>query len=112
MYKRQIDNAENPDADLSLVYPEEGAVWLPAGVAIVKNAPNMENAKLFVDYLLSEECQTALAETTIRGTITSIPQTNEAMKPFDEINVVYEDQQAVAEQQTSMLERWTDLLTG
>ncbi|MFR8665274.1 MAG: extracellular solute-binding protein [Ruthenibacterium sp.] len=107
-----IDNAENPDADLSLVYPEEGAVWLPAGVAIVKNAPNMENAKLFVDYLLSEECQTALAETTIRGTITSIPQTNEAMKPFDEINVVYEDQQAVAEQQTSMLERWTDLLTG
>ena len=107
-----IDNAENPDADLSLVYPEEGAVWLPAGVAIVKNAPNMENAKLFIDYLLSEECQTALAETTIRGTMTSIPQTNEAMKPFDEINVVYEDQKAVAEQQTSMLERWTDLLTG
>ena len=67
---------------------------------------------LFIDYLLSEECQTALAETTIRGTMTSIPQTNEAMKPFDEINVVYEDQKAVAEQQTSMLERWTDLLTG
>ncbi len=107
-----IDNAENPDADLSLVYPEEGAVWLPAGVAIVKNAPNMDNAKLFIDYLLSEECQTALAETTIRGTMTSIPQANEAMPSFDEINVAYEDQQAVAEQQDSMLSRWTDLLTG
>ena len=54
-----IDNKDNPDADLSLVYPEEGAVWLPAGVAIVKNAPNMDNAKLFVDYVLSEEAQTA-----------------------------------------------------
>lgn len=103
---------EDGATNLKVVYPEEGAVWLPAGVAIVKNAPNMENAKLFIDYLLSEECQTALAETTIRGTMTSIPQTNEAMKPFDEINVVYEDQKAVAEQQTSMLERWTDLLTG
>ena len=57
-----IDNKDNPDADLSLVYPEEGAVWLPAGVAIVKNAPNMDNAKLFVDYVLSEEAQTALSK--------------------------------------------------
>lgn len=107
-----IDNAENPDVDLSLVYPEEGAVWLPAGVAIVKNAPNMDNAKLFIDYLLSEEAQQALASTTIRGTMTSIPSTNEYMLPMDEINVVYEDQEAVSDLQTEMLERWTDLLTS
>lgn len=107
-----IDNKDNPDADISMVYPSEGAVWLPAGVAIVKNAPNMDNAKLFIDYLLSEECQTALAATTIRGTMTSIPQNCEGMAPFSEINVVYEDQQAVAEQQSTMLEKWTNLLIG
>ena len=107
-----IDNKDNPDADISMVYPSEGAVWLPAGVAIVKNAPNMDNAKLFIDYLLSEECQTALATTTIRGTMTSIPQNCEGMAPFSEINVVYEDQQAVAEQQSAMLEKWTNLLIG
>lgn len=106
-----IDNKDNPDADLSLVYPEEGAVWLPAGVAIVKNAPNMDNAKLFVDYVLSEEAQTALSKTTIRGTMTSIAQDCPEMKPFEEINVVYEDQAAVAELQTEMLEKWTNLLT-
>lgn len=107
-----IDNKDNPDADLSMVYPEEGAVWLPAGVAIVKNAPNMENAKLFIDYMLSEECQQDLAKTTIRGTITTIPQDCEGMLPFDEINVAYEDQGAVAAYQTEMLARWTDILTG
>lgn len=106
-----IDNKDNPDADLSLMYPEEGAVWLPAGVAIVKNAPNMDNAKLFVDYVLSEEAQTALSKTTIRGTMTSIAQDCPEMKPFEEINVVYEDQAAVAELQTEMLEKWTNLLT-
>ena len=57
-----IDNKDNPDADLSLVYPEEGAVWLPAGVAIVKNAPNMDNAKAFVDFLFSDEAQQLVAE--------------------------------------------------
>lgn len=106
-----IDNKDNPDANLSMVYPEEGAVWLPAGVAIVKNAPNMENAKLFVDFMLSEECQKELAKTTIRGTITTIPQDCEGMVPFSEINVVYEDQAAVAELQAEMLQKWTDILT-
>lgn len=84
---------------------------IPAGVAIVKNAPNMDNAKLFVDYVLSEEAQTALSKTTIRGTMTSIAQDCPEMKPFEEINVVYEDQAAVAELQTEMLEKWTNLLT-
>lgn len=106
-----LDNKDNPDNDLSMVYPEEGAVWLPAGVAIVKNAPNLDNAKLFVDFLLSEECQKELAKTTIRGTITTIEQDCEGMLPFSEINVAYEDQAAVAAYQTEMLAKWTDILT-
>lgn len=106
-----LDNKDNPDADLSMVYPAEGAVWLPAGVAIVKNAPNMDNAKLFVDYMLSEECQKELAKTTIRGTITTIPQDCEGMAPFSEIKVVYEDQAAVGAYQEEMLAKWTDILT-
>lgn len=107
-----IDNKENPDVHLEAVYPSEGAVWLPAGVAIVKNAPNMDNAKLFIDYLLSEEAQTNLSKTTIRGTMTSIPQDCDEMLPFEEISVAYEDQAAVAELQSEMLERWTELLTN
>ena len=107
-----IDNKDNPDAHISLVYPSEGAVWLPAGVAIVKNAPHMENAKLFIDYLISEEAQTALAATTIRGTMTSIPQTCEGMMSLSDIKVVYEDQAAVVEQKADMIQKWTDILTG
>ena len=96
---------------LNIYYPASGTVVNPRPAMILKTAPNMDNAKLFVDYVLSEEAQTALSKTTIRGTMTSIAQDCPEMKPFEEINVVYEDQAAVAELQTEMLEKWTNLLT-
>lgn len=44
---------------VDFVYPSLTAV-VPASVGIVKGAPNMENAKAFVNYLLSEPGQTLL----------------------------------------------------
>lgn len=51
---------EDGATNVKVVYPKEGAVWLPGGIAIVKNAPNMENAKKFVDFIISEEGQKLL----------------------------------------------------
>ena len=39
-------------------------MFLPAQIGIVKNAKNVENAKAFVDFMLSEEAQRFLAENT------------------------------------------------
>jgi phosphoglycerate transport regulatory protein PgtC len=44
---------------VDFVYPSLTSI-VPASVAIVKGAPNMENAKTFVNYLLSEPGQTLL----------------------------------------------------
>ena len=44
---------------VDFVYPSLTSV-VPASVGIVKNAPNMENAKAFVNYLLSEPGQMVL----------------------------------------------------
>ena len=98
--------------DVRLVYPEEGAVWLPAGVAIVKGAPNMENAKLFVDWLISEEGQYEIAKTTARPVITSIPNTTDLMPPFSEINVAYEDMKLCGENKEAWQARWTEMFTA
>ena len=83
-----VDGATN----VKLVYPEEGAVWLPAGAAIVKNAPNMANAKKFIDFIQSEAGQKVIAETTARPVNTSITNTAEEMTPFSEINIAVEDE--------------------
>ena len=98
--------------DVRLVYPEEGAVWLPAGVAIVKNAPNMDNAKLFVDWLISDEGQNEIAKTTARPVNTKIANTTDLMPPFSEITVAYEDMALCGSNKEAWQQRWTEMFNA
>ncbi len=52
----KIDKGSN----LQMVYPQE-LLMVPSPVAIFKDAPNKENAKKFVDYLLTKEAQQMVA---------------------------------------------------
>lgn len=96
--------------NLRVVYPEEGAVWLPAGVAIVKGAKNMESAKAFIDFAISEEGQRVYVGTTIRPVMTSIENTNPYMRPFSEIKMAYEDIDYCASMRAEWVERWLDIV--
>ncbi len=96
-------------ADVSVVYPAEGAVWLPAATAIVKGAPHEENAKKFIDFQLSDEGQSIYASLTTRAVNSKLPLGNEFMKPFSEINVVYEDIPFCAEHKTEWQARYAEI---
>ncbi len=96
-------------ADVTVIYPEEGAVWLPSASMIVAGAKNSDEAKEFIDFLISDECQTIISGLTVRGTNSSIEIQNPVMKPFSEINVVYEDIPYVAENKTAWQERYADI---
>jgi iron(III) transport system substrate-binding protein len=98
--------------NLKLVYPSEGAVWLPAGVTIVKNCPHLDNAKAFVDFLLSDEGQNCIATTTARPANTKITNTSKFMTPFSDIKVVYEDIDLCAEKKSEWQQKWTDMFTS
>lgn len=95
--------------NLRVVYPTEGAVWLPAASAIVAGAKNLDNAKLFLDFLISDECQTIIAGLTNRPVNTDIVQTNEFMTPFSEINLVFEDIEYVASKKSVYQGYWTEI---
>lgn len=57
----------NNGAPVRVVFPVEGAIFPGESVQIIKNAKNMDNAKLFVDYMLSEKVQQLVGETlTVR----------------------------------------------
>ena len=53
---------EDSDGLVDVVYPEDGTVVLPRGIGIAADAPHPATAKLFLDFVLSEEGQRAVAE--------------------------------------------------
>jgi iron(III) transport system substrate-binding protein len=95
--------------NVRVVYPTEGAVWLPAASAIVAGAQNLDNAKLFLDFLISVEGQTIVASLTNRPVNTSIANTNPNMKPFSQINLVFEDIPYVASKKVEYQKKFADL---
>jgi iron(III) transport system substrate-binding protein len=98
--------------NLRLVYPSEGAVWLPAGTAIIKGAKNMDNAKLFMDWIISDEGQSEVAKSTARPVNPTIRNTTEVMVPFSEINVAYEDLDLCGRSKKAWQARWTEIFSA
>ena len=101
------DGAKN----LRIVYPKEGAVWLPAASAIVKGSKNLKNAQAFIDWLISEEGQTQVAKGTNRPVNTTINNTNTNLQPFSTIKIAYEDIELVASIKTQLQTRFTEVVT-
>lgn len=52
----------NKGEPLNIYYPASGTVVNPRPAMILKTAPNMDNAKAFVDFLFSEEAQQLVAD--------------------------------------------------
>lgn len=72
---------------VKVVYAVEGTIFPGQSVQIIKDAPHMENAKKFVDFVLSEESQTAVAaELNLRPLRAGVP-TNAKMIPNEEIKL-------------------------
>ena len=72
---------------VKVVYAVEGTIFPGQSVQIIKGAPHMEAAQKFVDFVLSEESQTAVAAAlNLRPLRQGIP-TNEKMIPNEEIKL-------------------------
>ena len=51
----------------------------------LKKAKNMENAKKFIDFIISQEVQDTLGTTTTNRPVRKNAKTSENMKPIDKI---------------------------
>ena len=94
---------------VKVVYATEGVVFSGQSVQIVKGAPNMENAKKFVDFVLSEDIQKAVAaELNLRPLRAGIP-TNAKMVPNEQIVLVKDYSEAyVAENKPAIVKMYLD----
>ena len=99
-------------ATLALVYPPEMLV-IPSPITIFKNSPNIEAAKKFVDFMLSKEGQTIVAN---EGTLPvrtdvkiperfKLPSVDDAMKRAMKIDY----KQIMAEKEAN-IKKFTDIM--
>ena len=96
--------------NVEIVYMEEGTTASPFGAAIVKDCQNLEQAKAFIEYLTSEECQTGYAQnSSSRPANANLPSTNPYLVDYSEIKVVPEDQDYLSAHKSEIQEKWTEL---
>lgn len=99
------DGADN----IEIVYMEEGVVYLPAGAGIIKDCNNLENAKKFMDFIISKEAQDILGTQTTNRPVLKEAQTNEFMLPISDINVIEEDYGYVREHTEEIQNKYKDI---
>lgn len=94
---------------VQIVYPSEGTAIAPDAMALIAGAPNTDNAKAFLDFMLSEEAQVIVAEQgrrPVRGDVASNP----ALLPLAEVNSVGYDAAWAADNRARLVKAWQDMV--
>jgi len=94
---------------LELVVPSEGTGYEIGGLSIIKGARNMDNAKLFVDFMLSKEGQEVPQKVKMFQVPTNIHANvpKEAIR-LDQVNLIDYDfvKYGSEEMRTKLIDRW------
>ncbi len=97
------------DDIVKIVYMEEGTSSFPFASGIIKGARNMELAKLFMDYVASDEAQTLWASSTARQANTTLPTTNEFLTDISDIKLVQSDHEYLSKNKEAILTKFQEL---
>ncbi|MBW7921116.1 MAG: extracellular solute-binding protein [Rubellimicrobium sp.] len=96
-------------APVQIVYPEEGAAFLPATMQVIAGGPNPDAAYAFIDFVISEQGQTIIATETAGR-----PLRDGVVKPglpaLTDIPTVEEDGVYVAEHRSEIVDRYRAIL--
>jgi iron(III) transport system substrate-binding protein len=105
IYRRQ-------GAPVGIVYPAEGTIVEPDGVAIIKGARNSANARLFVDFVSSRKVQAKIArDLNRRSCRTDVPAAT-GLLDLGSIHIIQGDYRWAAANKERILERFRRLAKG
>ena len=106
--KSAIQYADDPN--VGFVYPSDGTSAVPDGVALVKDCPNEENAKLFIDFVTLKECQEGQCHNWGRRPVRNDLEVGEGMAKLDDLVLVDYDFDWAANEKESIIERFNDIM--
>ncbi len=96
-------------APVELIFPEEGAIFPGESVQIIKGCKHEENAKKFVDYMLSEEAQSWVGQNLNARPLREGVVLGDYMVPTEDITISpYYDEAWAAENKSTITELFTE----
>ena len=96
---------------LEIIIPEQTAYEV-GGVAIVKGAPNEENAKIFIDWLLTEDVQDFHTKISYRYSVRNDVASPEGLPKLEDVDLVEYDRDKATEMKISVLEKFEEEITA
>ncbi|MGW9529156.1 ABC transporter substrate-binding protein [Paenibacillus terrae] len=92
---------------IDIVYPKEGTVISPRPAAILKSTQHEQNAKAFIDYLLSDEAQKLVADASLLPGRTDVKADKRAN--LDEIPLLKNNWEWMGEHGPDVTEKFTQM---
>lgn len=106
--KSAIQYKDDPAVGFS--YPKDGTSAVPDGVALVKGASNEENAKLFIDFVTSKECQTEQSQHWGRRPVRNDMDAGDGMAKLSDLVLVDYDFDWAATQKEANIEHFNNIM--
>ena len=98
-------------AHVKVVFTKEGALYAPQSVQIIKNCKHPENAKKFIDYMLSEKIQNLVGTTLTVRPLRQGAKLADYMTPADKIKIAPKfDEKWVSENKDKFTKMFTEHL--
>jgi iron(III) transport system substrate-binding protein len=100
--------------DIEIVYPSEGTVIAPEGMALVKGSPNPEEAKKFFDFLASRQAQEILVGKFFRRPVREDIDTTKVggLPQLKTLKVTPNDDAKSTAAQPAFLASWKELVAA
>ena len=96
-------------APIEIIYPEEGCLVDSTVAAIFKDCPHPENAKLFIDFMLSKEVQQVLCQDVNLRPVRDDIEYPEYFVPSSDITSIDLDQDYVNEHKQDLIEKYQEI---
>ena len=97
---------------VAIVYPDDGTSTVADGMALAKGAPDAENGRKFLDFLLTKPVQEIVVHDMGRRAVRTDVPSGGGAKPIAEVKLVNYDIRAVAAKRAEWLARWKEMAAG
>lgn len=99
-------------AKVGIIYPTEGTSAVPDGAAIIKGAKNMEDAKKFIDFLVSKDVQSLIQKEFKRRSVRKDAEVIQGIAQAKDIKLVDYDFDWASSKKDENIKRFGKIVSG